>query len=281
MWGPIPEVARQIQRRVSDECGLPCSLGVATNKLVAKIACSMGKPHGLVVVPPGQEAAFLAPLPIEALWGVGEVTGRRLRAIGVGAIGELAQRSEAELARLFGESGRQLARAARGLDDSPVQTGHDRRSISQERTFARDVNDPRLLRLTLLSMADHLAAGLRSEALVAQTVRIKLRYEDFETLTRQVTLEQPTDQAELLYSQAIALLDAHWNHYRAVRLIGLGASGLLSEGGYQLDLFDHSDLRSARLSRTLDQIRARYGREAITRASLADGPARRKEPPAE
>ncbi len=278
MWGPAPEVARQIQQRVRQECGLPCSLGLATNRLVAKIACSQGKPQGLVVVPPGQEAAFLAPQPVEALWGVGEATSRRLRAMGVLTIGDLAARPEAELLHLFGENGRHLGRAARGQDDTPVQTGRDRRSISQEHTFARDVADLQRLRRMLLSMAEHLAAGLRRESLVAQTVRLKLRYDDFETLTRQVTLEQPTDQADVLYRHGAALLDAHWNRYRALRLIGLGASSLLSEGGYQLDLFDHHDQRRARLSRALDEIRARYGGRAITRASLADAPPRPPEP---
>ncbi len=268
LWGPAPEVARQIQERVRDECGLPCSLGVATNKLVAKIACGQGKPQGLVIVPPGQEAAFLAPLAIETLWGVGEAMGRRLRELGVTTIGQLAERSEAELVRLFGEGGGRLHGAAQGLDDSPVHTERERRSISQEHTFGANVADRQTLQRRLLSMADHLAAGLRREGLVAQTVRLKLRYDDFETVTRQVTLDQPTDQADVLYGQALGLLDAHWNRQRLVRLIGLGASGLLREGGYQLELFDHSDQRNARLSHTLDEIRARFGRHAITRASL-------------
>ena len=278
LWGPASDVARQIQERVRSECGLPCSLGVATNKLVAKIACGEGKPQGLVVVPPGQEAAFLAPLAIETLWGVGEATGRRLRGLGIRTIGELAERTEAELLRLFGEGGRQLHRAARGLDDAPVHTERERRSISQEHTFGQNVTDRQTLQRRLLSMADHLAAGLRRDALVAQTVRLKLRYEDFETLTRQVTLDQPTDQADLLHDRALALLDAHWNQQRSVRLIGLGASGLLSESGYQLDLFDHSDQRNARLSHTLDEIRARFGHQAITRASLLRDRPTRQEP---
>ena len=278
LWGPASDVARQIQERVRSECGLPCSLGVATNKLVAKIACGEGKPQGLVVVPPGQEAAFLAPFAIETLWGVGEATGRRLRGLGIRTIGELAERTEAELLRLFGEGGRHLRRAARGLDDAPVHTERERRSISQEHTFRQNVTDRQTLQRRLLSMADHLAAGLRRDALVAQTVRLKLRYEDFETLTRQVTLDQPTDQADLLHDRALALLDAHWNQQRSVRLIGLGASGLLSESGYQLDLFDHSDQRNTRLSHTLDEIRARFGHQAITRASLLRDRPTRQEP---
>ena len=281
LWGPAADVARQIQARVRDECGLPCSLGVATNKLVAKIACGQAKPQGLVNVPPGQEAAFLAPLAIETLWGVGEATGRRLRALGITTIGHLAGRSEAELLRLFGQGGRQLHRAARGVDSSPVQTERERRSISQEHTFAHNVTDRQTLERLLLSMADHLAAALRRETLVAQTVRLKLRYDDFETLTRQVTLNQPTDQADVLYRRATELLVAHWNRQRPVRLIGLGASGLLVEGGYQLDLFDHGDQRSARLSHTLDEIRARFGQDAIKRASLLGHRPKRQEPPDE
>lgn len=271
LWGPPQEIGQLIQRRVMEEQHLPVSLGIATSKLVGKIACDMGKPRGLVVVQPGEEQAFLAPLPIEKLWGVGKVTGARLREMGVQTIGDLARWPEERLGEVFGESGRNLYQSARGIDPSPVRTSGERRSISQERTFARDVGKMETLQRTLLRMSENVASRLRRGGLVAQTVRIKLRYADFTTLTRQATLEQPTDQGQVIYERALGLLRKNWARRRKLRLLGVAASGLLDGSGYQLALFDRSDQRRTRLNRALDQIRGRFGRDAILRASLLDG----------
>jgi DNA polymerase-4 len=275
MWGAMDEIGRLIQRRVLDECQLPVSLGIASSKLVAKIACDLGKPKGLILVPHGTEASFLAPLPIEKLWGVGPVTGGRLRALGLQTIGDLANCSAAHLERHLGTLGRALAAAAQGRDDSPVHSGPDRHSVSQERTFAQDVSDRRHLERTLLSMSESVAGRLRQAHQVGQTVRLKLRFPDFTTVTRQMRLSQPTDQADVINGQALALLSANLPAGRQVRLIGVGVSGVLDGGGYQLDLFDDHDQRRMRLDRALDAIRGRYGRQAIVRASLlAPGPER-------
>ncbi|NLT73084.1 MAG: DNA polymerase IV [Chloroflexi bacterium] len=268
LHGPAEDVARAIQGRVQAEHGLPCSLGVATNKLVAKIACSQGKPRGLVVVPPGGEAAFLAPLSIESLWGVGEATGKRLRALGIDTVGDLASWTEASLRSLFGEAGTQLFRAAHGIDESPVSPDRERRSYSHERTFASDESDVAHVRRTILAMSDDLAAQLRRDGTVAQTVRLKLRSRDFTTYTRQVRLEHPTDVADEICSAATALLEENWDR-RSLRLVGVGVTDLLGHGGIQLSMFDEGVQRQRRLSQALDGIRARYGHEAITRASLA------------
>ncbi|NLG50522.1 MAG: DNA polymerase IV [Chloroflexi bacterium] len=267
LWGPVREIGELIQRRVMDEQRLPVSLGIATNRLVAKIACDLGKPKGLVLVEPGTEAAFLAPLPIERLWGVGQVTGGKLRKMGIATIGDLAGWPEAQLARVLGEQGRGLALAARGVDESPLHISRDQRSISQERTFVRDVADEETLQRVLSRMSERVAARLRERHLVGQTVRIKLRYPDFTTITRQVTMPQPTDQGQLIYDQAWKLLGRNWHAGEAVRLLGVAVSGLLSEGGYQLGLFDQQDQRRIRLNRTLDDIRSRFGDDAIQRAS--------------
>ena len=269
LWGPPLEIGRLIQRRVQEEVSLPVSLGIATSKLVAKIACDVGKPQGLVFVPPGTEADFLAPLPIERLWGVGKVTGARLRRLGIQTIGDLARWDVGDLERLLGRVGRALHAAALGQDTSPVAGHRERHSISQERTFAQDLGDPEALGRTLLAMSEDLAARLRDRHMVAQEVRIKMRYPDFRTITRQVKLPQPTDQAQVIHTHAAALFQKHWRPGERLRLLGLAVGGLLEGGGYQLDLFADADQRRIRLSRALDEIRRRFGPEAITRASLA------------
>jgi DNA polymerase-4 len=268
LWGPVRAIAELIRRRVTSECQLPVSLGVASSKLVAKIACDLAKPQGVMIVEPGQEQAFLAPLPIHRLWGVGRVTAARLTALGIQTIGDLAAWPEEDLADRLGEWGHDLHRGALGLDASPVHTSHEQRSISHEQTFAQDVGDVALLQRTLLSMSERLAGRLREGGLVAQTVRLKLRFPDFSTITRQSRLEQPTDQGPVIHEAAEQLLREHLPARRKLRLIGLGLTGLLEQSGYQLQLFDQTDQRRISLDRAVDHIRERFGREAIVRASL-------------
>ncbi len=268
LHGPAPRVARLIQQRVLEELGLPCSLGVATNKLVAKIACGQGKPRGLIVVPPGEEAAYLAPLSIQTLWGVGEATGNRLRAMGIRTIGDLARWPEKASRDMLGESGISLQRAANGIDESPVNTERERKSYSHEQTFASDETDETRIKRTLLRMADRLTEQMRHDGVLAGTVRLKLRNRQFDTFTRQMRLKQPTDQTNDIFQAAATLLASSWDH-SALRLVGVAVTELLSQGGIQLDLFEHADQRQARLNRAVDEIRDRYGSDAITRASLA------------
>ncbi len=268
LWGPVHEMGELVRRRILDEQGISVSLGIASSKLVAKMACQAGKPGGIVVVLPGEEAAFLASLPIEQLWGVGRVTAERLREWRVRTIGDLVAVPQEDLVRLLGEAGRRLYNHARGIDHTPLHTSRDRHSISQERTFAKDVGDQVLLQRTLLRMSEQVAWRLRELRLVAQTVKLKLRYPNFETVTRQASLDQPTDQGQKIYASARGLLDENWRSGERIRLLGVGVSGLLEGGGYQLDLFDSSDLKRARLNAALDEIRDRFGSDAIQRASL-------------
>lgn len=274
LWGPVEQIAHMIQHRVSEETNLPVSMGVAACKLVAKIACDYGKPHGLVIVAPGMEASFLSPLPIERLWGVGKVTAARLQALGMFKIGDLTGYPTAALVRALGHNGSALQEQARGLDPTPVIVNHERRSVSQERTFDKDVGDNSRLQRVLLQLSEQVAWRMRTEGLVGQTVHIKLRYPDFTTFTRQVTLKQPTDQGQVIYQEAVRLLDENWQTSVPLRLLGVGMSGLIEHGGYQLNLFEHSDLRQSRLNVTIDTIRERWGDNAILRASLLDHPAK-------
>lgn len=235
-WEGVVELARRLQEQVKEEIGLSASLGVATNKLVAKVASDHDKPGGLTVVRPGEEAAFLAPLPVRALWGVGPVTERKLAEMGVTTVGELARLPEEELCARFGRHGVEMARQAQGVDGRPVVTEHERRSVSQERTFARDLRDAEALRRELWPLSQGVARRLRKAELVTSTVAIKLRYADFATLTRQMSLAVPTNDERMIYRAAVVLLGQAWQRGRPVRLLGVAGRHLSSPAG-QLPLF--------------------------------------------
>lgn len=269
-YGPPAQLARTLQDRIEAELRLSASLGVAGNKLVAKIASDFRKPHGITVVPPGEEAAFLAPLPIRKLWGVGEVTARDLARLGIATIGDLARLSAEELRARFGAHGEGLWRAAHGVDDSPVTPEHEAKSFSREETFAQDIRDAAVLRRELLRLSDAVAGRLRRHGLRARTIGLKLRYGDFATLTRQATLPEPTDAGAAVYAQALALFEAAWDR-RPVRLLGVSADNL-TQAARQLRLFEQEDSRQAQLEAALDRIRVRFGEHAIQRASLLEEP---------
>ena len=207
-WEEAVDIARRLQRQVRDEIGLSASLGVAANKQVAKVASDFDKPGGLTVVRPGEEAAFLAPLPARALWGVGPVTAERLAGIGVHTVGDLASLPDETLRAAFGRHGPDLGRRARGSDDSPIVVEHERKSISQERTFDRDIAELRPLKQHLWRMSQAVAGYLKRSEAAGGVVAIKLRYSDFSTLTRQMTLPVPSDDAVEIYRAALALLSA-------------------------------------------------------------------------
>ncbi len=267
---PPEYVARRLQARIRDELGLPCSIGIASNKLVAKIATEVGKkaargsgpPCGLTIVPAGQEAPFLAPLPIEMLWGVGPKTAAKLASLGMHTIGDIANWPQGNLIHSFGESGRDLARRARGQDERMVITEHEAKSMSQETTFARDVRDDRVLRQTLRDLSDDVAHNLRRSTLAGATIKLKLRWPDFTTLTRQATLPQRTDEGEEIYRQALKLLDSVRKPGRSVRLVGVGVSGL-GPPVRQLELWDTQAVKSRRLRDAIDALREKYGDKVI------------------
>lgn len=270
-------IARRLQASINRTPGLPCSLGVAGNKLVAKISNDVGKalarsdrpPNAIQVVPPGQEAAFLAPLPVQALWGVGPKIAQRLAELGIHTIGELASWPEADLIRLLGHHARDMQLRARGIDDSPVEPEHEAKSLSQETTFARDTADEQLLHRTLRQLAERVGRRLRRQQLCGSTVKIKLRWADFTTLTRQVTLEHPTNLDNEIYAAATQLFSQAWPPGKQVRLIGVGVSGLTAPA-HQLSLWGtQAAERERRLQQALDKIRDRFGEQAIWRARIA------------
>jgi len=196
---PAEVIAVSLQRDINTQLGLPCSLGVATNKLVAKIANTIGKakvrsddpPNAIQVIEPGTEATFLAALPIRELWGVGPKTAEQLTQLGVNTIGDIASLSEADLVQRFGKHGQDLFQRAQGLDDRPVEAADETKSISKETTFNVDVRDRKLLTNTLQHLSDSVGRHTRQSGLLARTVKIKVRWSNFETVTRQTSLPSP------------------------------------------------------------------------------------------
>ncbi len=279
MPDPPRKIAEQLQSRINKEINLPCSLGAASNKLVAKIANDFGKgfapikdqpPNAITVVEPGDEAAFLAPLSVERLWGVGPRTAERLHQLGIQTVGELGSTSENELVREFGKIGRDLALHARGIDESPIVTWHEPKSISQETTFARDERNLTVLLKILHDQASEVGERLQEQGYSAATVKIKLRWPDFTTLTRQVTLPVPIQTSNEIFSAAQKLFFKNWSEGKAIRLIGVGVSGL-TDCHKQLQLWDkrniQQDSENPNLKSALEQLKERFGPSVIRRGS--------------
>jgi DNA polymerase-4 len=277
----VGSIAQKLQATIREELELPFSIGVATNKLVAKTATDVGKatsrgsgpPNAITIVEPGEEAAFLASLPIQALWGIGPKSAERLREIGVIKIGDLARLPETELSAMFGKSGRELALRARGLDDRPVVVEHQIKSISQETTFVRDIRDAKILLRTLIELSEGVGRRLRDSSLSAVTIKIKIRWPDFTTLTRQMTLDQPTCQDTEIIEAASQLFDKVWKPGRAIRLIGVGASGI-GTMSRQLSFWDDRDRKELRLLDAVDEIHHRFGDDSLRRGGKIDRQAR-------
>lgn len=284
---PGKAIAHRIQARILKECELPNSIGVAANKLVAKIASDYGKaqaksdgpPNAICVVPPGTEAEFLAPLPAKALWGVGPKTAARLAEMDIHTIGDIAKQRPEELAQLFGKHGESLAKRAQGIDNSPVAESHEVKSISRETTFARDVSDRDQLLQTIRKLSDSIGKRLRKREMTGTTVKIKVRWPDFTTFTRQTTLAGPSDQDDDIYTTAAKLFDDNWvPPGRPVRLLGVGISGLAPPAGptQQLSLWDavaeepaeddpEAVARQAALKQAMESLQERFGDQAIQR----------------
>ena len=264
-FGDGETIGRALKQRVLDEVGLVVSVGVATNKLCAKVASDLRKPDALVVVPAGGEAAFLAPLPVSRLWGVGPQSRQALADYGVTTIGQLAAMSEGTLRRRFGTHGIELRLRAQGVDPARVVSSQAPKSVGHELTFDHDVTDPARLEATLLDLAESVASRLRHHHLAAGAVQLKLRYEGFDTITRQAPLGHQVRESEPLYQMGVRLLHKALSNDRAVRLIGLTAINLTDV--QQLTLFDAPD-RTDRIAQSIDAVRERFGEKAITRARL-------------
>jgi DNA polymerase-4 len=268
--GSPRQIAARLRRRVRDQVGLPITVGVARTKFLAKVASGVAKPDGLLVVPPEGELAFLHPLPVERLWGVGPVTARKLRDRGIATVGEVAQLAEEELVSVLGPaSGRHLHALAHNRDPRRVRVGRRRRSMGAQRALGRGPHSPASLDATLVALVDRLARRLRAARRVCRTVVLRLRFADFSRATRSHTLYEATAHTETILAAARDLLAAATPmiERRGTTLVGVALTNLEDEGAVQLALPFGRDSASA-LDTTLDEVRDRFGSGAITRAVL-------------
>jgi DNA polymerase IV len=266
LFGDGESIGRQIKQAIRDEIRLTASVGVATTKLVAKVASDLRKPDGLVVVAPGEEAAFLAPLAITRLWGVGAKSAVALREYGVRTIGDLAALPDDLLNRRFGKHGASIGQRARGIDADRVVGDRDAaKSVGHEHTFDVDTSDREQIERTILAMSEGVAGRLRDSGVKAATVTVKIRDSSFRTITRQRTLKEPTDLTEPIFRTALELARPEVRGLR-IRLLGVTASGLGERE--QLALFEADDPRRRRVVEAEDSVRHRFGERSITRARL-------------
>jgi DNA polymerase-4 len=269
------EHAKRIKRAILDEQKLTASVGVAPNKFLAKVASDYDKPDGLVVISIDSLPDMLWPLPVDRLWGVGPETAKRLRRGGIDRIGDLLRLAEDDVARLVGEdSATHLRALARGDDDRRVVPGRAAKSISEERTYGRDLTDPERIDRELLARAEGVGRQLRRKGLVGHTVHLKVRDGEFHTWTRASTLPDPTDLAEVIVDEARRLFRERIRlGGKGVRLLGIGISALESAGSGQAALFDHpGEHRARRAARAADAVRKRMGERSLTRARLLHRP---------
>ncbi|VAW94078.1 DNA polymerase IV [hydrothermal vent metagenome] len=268
LFGSAMVIARRIKQEVHEELGLVISMGVAPNKFLAKIASDLDKPDGFVEVAVDRVQAFLDPLPVSRLWGVGRVTGATLQKQGVHTIADLRRQPQAVLRRWFGEHGQQLWRLAHGIDKRPVVAEHEAKSISHETTFARDIADPETLRAVLLGLTEQVAWRLRRHGKCGRTVQLKLRFDDFRTVTRARSLRDATDATQVIWHTASRLLDRELAQgIPPLRLLGMGVSGF-DEGtdSRQSDLFASVATEGEAVDRIADDINTRFGGKMLQRA---------------
>ncbi len=265
--GSPAEVALQIRARVHEETRLTCSVGAAATKFVAKLASGRAKPDGLLVIPEQETLAFLHPLPVGALWGVGGVTEEALTSRGLRTIGDIAATPLPVLQRAVGDaSGRKLHDLSRGIDPRAVTTGSEEKSVGHEITFDTDVTDADILRRELLRQSTQVAARLRAAGITGHTVVLKLRFADFTTITRSRKLAEPTDLARRIYEEVRSSYEALGAH-RSVRLIGVRVEQLTDDGPGQLGLWD-TDEGWREAERAVDGVSEKFGRNALGPASL-------------
>ena len=266
--GPAAAIAAAIKRRIVERTGLTASVGVAPNKLVAKIASDLRKPDGLVIVTADEVTALLDPLPVHRLFGIGNKTAPQLERIGVRTLADLRQCSDAVLRPIFGRYAAQTRARAAGIDERPVIADWDEKRISAEETFDVDLTEPARMHAELAQLTDRMASRLRSQGWLAETVVVKIRRKDFRTYTRQCPIRPATQDTRPLAVAAARLLD-EWREEQptaAVRLLGVGASDLTRAP--QLDLFAMpASQRDQHLDAAIDGIRAKFGSDALSRAS--------------
>jgi DNA polymerase IV len=269
LFGPAPEIGRKIKQTILEEVCLVASVGAAPNKFLAKIASDLKKPDALVVIDADRVQAFLDPLPVERLWGVGKQGSKTFRQLGIQTIGQLRQWPLDALRSRFGNNGESLWNLAHGMDDRPVTTEREAKSISHETTFEEDIADAEVLRAWLLDLTEQVGCRLRRHGLRGRTVNLKVRFADFSTVTRSQTLSAPTNITQELWRTAEEMIRRRLPvRHPAVGLLGMGVSGFDDSGLVQGLLFDQGEReKQSRLDTVTDQVKERFGRGSLYHGS--------------
>ncbi len=266
LYGDVMHIARQIKSRVYAELGLIVSVGVAVNKFLAKLASAHRKPDGLVIIRPGEELDFLAPLPVSRLWGVGEVTEKKLKLLQVDSVGKLRQIDPYTLERTLGKAAIELYNLAWGRDERPVIPDREAKSIGNEDTFETDIEQPDEIRTKLLDLAERVGWRVRKEGLAGKTITLKVRFSSFRTITRSVTLQDPVSLDEVIYEIALQLMDKIIVK-EGIRLLGVSVSNF-SQRSTQLCLFNEVTEKREKIASTMDELKERFGTEIVKRGRL-------------
>jgi DNA polymerase-4 len=269
LFGSGEEIAKNIRRRIYKETGLTASVGVASNKSVAKICSERAKPDGFMVCPSGQEKEFLAGLPLSYLWGAGKKTLQILEGMGFSRIGDIARSGREMIEKRMGKNGLHLWRLANGIDSREVVTGQSRKSISEETTFQKDTDDTELIERVLFHIADRLTRRMRAKGIAGRTITLKIRLEGFETYTRSKTLDHAVNNMSIVRTEAEGLFRSFEREEKKVRLIGIGVSNLEREG--QLDLFSGAIKTDSEAEKVIDKMKNLYG-DKITRGAFLRQP---------
>ncbi|MCR9198314.1 MAG: DNA polymerase IV [Planctomycetaceae bacterium] len=274
LFGSVEQIGRRIKQDIRDELQLVASVGVAPNKYLAKLASDMDKPDGFTVIAADRIQAVLDPLPISRIWGVGRVTEQRMQQYRIHTIGDLRALDKAHLRQLFGSSGDHFWQLARGIDDRAVVPDREAKSISHENTFAQDITDLDVLRAWLLELTELVARRLRRNQLQGRTVHLKVKYSNFDSITRSASLPAATSTTARLWDAVSELLTSRLpDRPLVVRLLGMGVSQFETESTTQLSLFDEPPVeegRDNRLDQVADQIRDRFGSKSLRRASTVE-----------
>jgi len=267
LFGGAEKIGLAIKNQIREELQLVASVGIAPNKFLAKLASDLDKPDGFVIISEHDKQKILDPLPVARIWGIGKVTQNTLKSNGIETIKQLRESTAEILRGIFGDQAGHVCRLARGIDDRPVESSREAKSISSEHTFATDISDKNVLLNVLLEQVEDVAYRLRMNDLEAKTITLKLRYGDFKTITRSKTFADSTDVTGMLWQYARqALMQWHKKSAGALRLLGFGVSGLQKTGTGQGQLFSEPDReRQKRLDRTFDRIREKFGRDALRR----------------
>jgi nucleotidyltransferase/DNA polymerase involved in DNA repair len=266
LFGSAKNIGEKLKYRIYETQALTASVGIAPNKFLAKIASDLEKPDGLVIVDENHIQEFLDPLPLSRLWGAGVKTIEKLNNQHIYTIGDLSKLPKDVLQQKFGKQGDHFYQLSRGLDNRPVVPGHEVKSVSNETTFSDDLYDMNILRETLLHLSEKVAYRLRQKNLKGKTVQLKLRYEGFETITRNKTLRNNTANTEIIFQVIWELFKSNYDQRRKVRLLGVGMSGFTEKTNQQLSLFNHPEKKISDLDVVEDLVRKKFGKNAINRA---------------